>query len=87
MLCRMCECYSGGIVVMDVFWLRFLCTYDLRTGDLIVLSWAWVRRVRRGSNFAELRMCGGGVCRILLLPLVDRCLETKKYVYCACLFL
>ena len=64
-----------------------LCTYDLRTGDLIVLSWAWVRRVRRGSNFAELRMCGGGVCRILLLPLVDRCLETKMYVYCACLFL
>ena len=30
-------------------------------------------------------MCGGGVCSILLLPLVARCLD--KYVYRACLFL
>ena len=39
-----------------------LCEYDLRKGDLFVLSWAMVRRVRRGS--------------ILLLLLVARCLET-----------
>ena len=26
-----------------------LCKYDLRKGDLLVLSWARVRRVRRGS--------------------------------------
>ena len=26
-----------------------LCKYDLRTGDLFVLSWARVRRVRRGA--------------------------------------
>ena len=50
--------------------------YELRKGDLFVLSWARVRRVRRGSIFLELPMCGGGVHSILLLPLVDRSLET-----------
>ena len=53
-----------------------LCKYDLRKGDLFVLSWARVQRVRWGSISSELIMCGGGVCIILLLPLVDRCLET-----------
>ena len=28
-----------------------LCKYDLRKGDLFVLSWARVRQVRRGSLF------------------------------------
>ena len=46
-----------------------LCKYDLRKGDLFVLSWA---RVRRGSLSSELLMCGGGVRSILLLPLVAR---------------
>ena len=50
-----------------------LCTYDLRKGDLFVLSWA---RVRRGSISSALLMCGGGVRSILLLPLVARCIET-----------
>ena len=27
-----------------------LCKYDSRKGDLFVLSWARVRRVRRGSS-------------------------------------
>ena len=54
-----------------------LCKYDLRKGDLFVLRWARVRRVRRESISSELLMCGGGVCSILLLPLVVRCLETK----------
>ena len=35
-----------------------LCKYDLRKGDLFVLSWARMRRVRRGSLSAELLMCG-----------------------------
>ena len=52
-----------------------LCTYDLRKGDLFVLSWARVQRVRRGRLSSELIMCGGVRC-ILLLPLVARCLET-----------
>ena len=46
------------------------CTYDLRKGDLFVLIWARVQRVRRGSISSELLMC------ILLWPLVARCRET-----------
>ena len=63
---------------MDVFWRRLcvMCKYNLRKGDLFVLSWAMVRRVRRGSLTSELLMCGGGVRSILLLSLVARCLET-----------
>ena len=38
-----------------------LCRYDLRKGDLFVLTWERVRRVRRGSISSELIMCGGGV--------------------------
>ena len=53
-----------------------ICKYDLRKGDLFVLSWARVRRVIRGSMSSELLMCGGGVCSILLLLLVARCIET-----------
>ena len=53
-----------------------LCKYDLRKGDLFVLSWTMVRRVRRGSISSELIMCGGGVRSILSVPLVARCLET-----------
>ena len=62
-----------------------LCKYDLRKGDLFVLSWARVRRVRRGRLSSELLICGGGVCSILLLPLVARCLETI-YVCIWCMF-
>ena len=53
-----------------------LCKYDLRKGDLYVLSWARVRGVRRGSLSSQLLGCGGGMCSIFLLPLVARCLET-----------
>ena len=61
-----------------------LCKYDLRKGDLLVLSWARVRRVYISS---EPLMCGGGVHSILLLPLVARCIETidvciwRKFVF------
>ena len=47
-----------------------LCKYDLRKGYLFVLSWARVRRVRRGSISSELLICGRGVRSIVLLPLV-----------------
>ena len=57
--------------------------YDLRKGNLFVMSWAMVRRVRRGSISSELLMCDGGVRSILLLPLVARGLETLDI----CLFL
>ena len=50
-----------------------LCKYDFRKGYLFVWSCTRVRRVRRGSLSSELLMCGGGVCSILLLPLVARC--------------
>ena len=53
-----------------------LCKYDLRKGDLFVLSRARVRRMRQGSLSPELPMCGGGVHIILSLPPVARCLET-----------
>ena len=58
------------------------CVWVLQRGhsgdgcDLFVLSWAMVRRVRRGSNSSELLICGGDVRSILLLPVVARCLET-----------
>ena len=48
----------------------------LRKEDLFFLSWARLRRVRRGSLSSGLLMCGGSVRSILLLPLVARCLET-----------
>ena len=43
-----------------------LCKYDLRKGDLFVLSWARVRGVRRGSISSELIMCGGGMAHVVL---------------------
>ena len=49
-----------------------LCKYDLIIVYLFVLSWVRVRRI----IYLELLMCGGGVCSILLFPLVARCLET-----------
>ena len=52
------------------------CKYDLRKGDLFVLSWARMRQVRRGSISLELLMCGRGVRSIVLLSVVARCLET-----------
>ena len=59
-----------------------LCSYDLKKGDLLVLSWAMVPRVMRGSISSELLMCGGVVRIILLLYLVARCLETIDVCIC-----
>ena len=61
-----------------------LCKYDSRMGDLFVLSWARVRRVRQGSLSSELLMCGGGVHSILLLPLVSRCMYMMHVCFYVC---
>ena len=78
--------YSGdGCVLAST-----LCWYTLRKGNLFVLSWARVRRVRRGSISSELLMCGGRVRSMLLLPLVARCIETivlLPFVYQKCVIL
>ena len=86
MMCVVCvdvtEGHSGdGCVLAST-----LCTYDLRKGDLFILSWARVRRVMRGGLSSELLMGGGGVRSIVLLPLVARWLEKYMYVYGTCLF-
>ena len=65
-------CCRVGIVGEGCDLASTLCKYDLRKGDLFVLSWARVRQVRRGSLSSELLMCGGDVRTILLLPLVAR---------------
>ena len=44
-----------------------LCKYDLKKGDLFVLSWERVRRVMRGTISAELLMYGGGVHSIFVI--------------------
>ena len=44
-----------------------LCKYNLRKGDLFVMSWTRVLRVRRGSISSDLLMCGGGVHSILFV--------------------
>ena len=60
-----------------------LCKYNMRKGDLFVMSLARVRQVRRGSISSELLMCGGGGCSIVVI-----CLETINvciwvlYFYC-----
>ena len=60
-----------------------LCKYDLRKGNLFVLSWARVRRVMRGSVSSELLMCGGGARSIFLLPLVTMMPRDNRCVYMA----
>ena len=75
-VCRVCGCYRGGHSGDGCVLALTLCKYHLRKGDLFVLSWARVRRMRRGSISSELLVCGGGVRSILLLPLVARYLET-----------
>ena len=64
-----------------------LCKYDLRKGDLFVLSLGSVRRVRRGSISSEMLMCDGGVSSSLFLPLVAICLETIDVCIWRILFL
>ena len=53
-----------------------LCKYDLRKGDLFVLSWARVRRVRLGKSLFRAASVWWRCAQYILLPLVARCLET-----------
>ena len=76
MMCVVCVSVTEGHSGDGCDFASALCKYDLRKGDLFVLSWARVRRVRRGSMSSGLLMCGGGVLCIFMLPLVARCLET-----------
>ena len=66
--------YKEDIMVMNVIWCRLCVSMIWRTDDLFFRT--RVQRVRRGSISSNLLMCGGGVRIILLLPLVDMCLET-----------
>ena len=43
----------------DLAWT--FCKYDLRKGDLFVMRWARVRRVRRESISLDMLMFGGAV--------------------------
>ena len=63
-----------------------LCTYDLRNGDLFVLSWAWVRQMRRGSISSELLMCGQYVVisSCGLMPRDNRCVYMAHVCYDVC---
>ena len=72
--------HSGGECALA----STLCKYDLRKGDLFVLSWARMRRVRRGSISSELLVCGGGVRSILLLPLDNRCVYMAHVCFYVC---
>ena len=68
MMCALQRGHSGD--GYDLLWTLY--TYDLSVikCDLVYNTWARVRRVMRGSISSELLKCGGGVDRILLLPLV-----------------
>ena len=68
-----------------------LCKDDLRKRDLFVLSWARVRRVRRGSISSELLVCGGGVRSILFviascgyMPRDNRCMYMAHVCFYVC---
>ena len=67
-----------------------LCKYDLRKGDLFILGWARVRRVRLGSIYSEQLMPGGDVRSIwslIFLIHIDNYIYIYIYIYGACLFL
>ena len=54
--------HSGDVCVLA----STLCKYDLRKGDLFVLSWARVRRLRRG-------MCGCDCDVVCVCHDLNRC--------------
>ena len=61
MTCVVCVSVTGGHSGDGCDLASTLCKYDLRKGDLFVLSWARMRRVIQGRISSELLMCGGGV--------------------------
>ena len=50
-MCRVCGCYRWGHSGDGCVLASTLCKYDLRKGDLLVMSWARVRRVRRVQSW------------------------------------
>ena len=72
MMCVVCVCVlQRGNSVEGCALALTLCKYDLRKGDLFVMGWAMVRRVRRGSISSELIICA---CRCA--QYLHRCIET-----------
>ena len=76
MMCVVCVEVAEGDSGDGCVLASTLCKYDLREGDLFVLSWARVRRVRRGSLSSEMLMCAEYFV-----------IASCGYVYGACLFL
>ena len=76
MMCVVCVSVTKGYSGDGCDLASTLCKYDLRKGELFLLSWEMVRRVRRGSISSEQLICNGGVRIILFSSLVGICLET-----------
>ena len=76
MMCVVCVNVKKGHIGDGYDLPSTLYKYDLRKGDLFVMSWARVQRMKRRSISSEQLMCGGGVRSILILLLVARSLET-----------
>ena len=66
-MCHVCGCYRGGHSSDGCALASTLCKYDLRKGDLFVLSLARVRQVIWGSISSEQLMCGGGVVQYFVI--------------------
>ena len=60
--CVMCVSVQKGHSGDECVLASTLCKYDLRKGDLFVLSWGRVRQLMRGSISSELLMCGCCCC-------------------------
>ena len=58
MMCVVCVGVTDGHSGDECDLASTLCKYNFRKGDLFVLSWARVQRVRVGSITLELKMCG-----------------------------
>ena len=77
-MCRVCGVLQRGHSGDGCVLASTLCKYDMRKGDLFVLSWARGATSEAGKYFSSgLLVCGGGVRSILLLPLVARCLDNR----------
>ena len=85
MMCVVCvsvtEGNSGDVCdLASTLW-----KYDLRKGDLFVLSWASVQQVRRGSISSELLMCSDNdndkSLFFKLRPLLRHIRDTSIYKY------
>ena len=78
-VCRVCECYRGGIMVMDVFWRRLYVS--ILWGMVIYLFWVGQGWDKWAANM------WWRCAHYLLLPLVARCLETidvcmwRKFIF------